>query len=507
VNHSNGDSYLYTYDAVGNRLTETTQNTVNNYQYDSANRLTSVNSVNYTFDDNGNLLSDGTNTYTYDSANRLISVSNQSSVDSYQYNGLGDRLVQNNTQYTLDLNSGLTQVLDDGTSTYTYGLGRISQTNTDTEYFLGDALGSVRQMTDTAGEITLVKNYAPYGTTSQSAGDSQSAYGFTGEYTDSTGNIYLRARYYNPLEGRFMSRDTWEGNYNSPQSLNRWNYVEGNPINYTDPSGNMPETNKQILIGTLPNLQNFQFLTSEINILNFILGDCPPNSKPINTRSDIRYDLTGYLALSMSKHGQDARVKAIAYQLKLANLYGKVSDLARTALWVSAYRAFEKLEGGGKEWDIKIEIQQKLRDGIVLCGEKNNCRWLDYSTPGNIHFGYVAGLAKIDYFAAALVGGLLEQKDLFDNNLPLEPLYCFQNALPGFCDNPADQAAVDFGYKLAVNYKNGISDQQLRQELQSNGMNNFQKPPSGFIPPYRAAPESNIYGPDYFNCYACKKDD
>jgi hypothetical protein len=51
------------------------------------------------------------------------------------------------------LNAGLTQVLDDGTSTYTYGLGRISQTNTVTEYFLGDALGSVRQMTDTAGEI------------------------------------------------------------------------------------------------------------------------------------------------------------------------------------------------------------------------------------------------------------------------------------------------------------------------------------------------------------------
>jgi hypothetical protein len=58
------------------------------------------------------------------------------------------------TNYTLDLNSGLTQVLTDGTNTYTYGPstgsgGRISQeqSGNDPEYFLTDALGSVRQMT------------------------------------------------------------------------------------------------------------------------------------------------------------------------------------------------------------------------------------------------------------------------------------------------------------------------------------------------------------------------
>jgi hypothetical protein len=49
--------------------------------------------------------------------------------------------------------------------------------------------------------------------------------------------MYLRARYYSPAQGRFVSRDVWEGNYNNPLSLNKWGYVEGNPINYTDPSG------------------------------------------------------------------------------------------------------------------------------------------------------------------------------------------------------------------------------------------------------------------------------
>ena len=93
-----------------------------------------------------NLLNDGQNEYVYDSANRLISVSNQSTVSSYQYNGLGDRLSQTMngvpTNYTLDLNAGLTQVLSDGTTTYTYGLGRISQQSGNMhEYFLGDAVG------------------------------------------------------------------------------------------------------------------------------------------------------------------------------------------------------------------------------------------------------------------------------------------------------------------------------------------------------------------------------
>ena len=114
------------------------------------------------FDDNGNLVNDGANTYVYDSSNRLVSVN---ATETYSYNGLGDRLTQNGTQYVLDLNAGLTQVLNDGTNSYLYGLGRISQTNSETEYFLGDALGSVRQLIDSTGEITLVNTYEPYGNT------------------------------------------------------------------------------------------------------------------------------------------------------------------------------------------------------------------------------------------------------------------------------------------------------------------------------------------------------
>ena len=70
---------------------------------------------------------------------------------------------------------------------------RIAQTNTATEYFLGDALGSVRQLTDSVGKVTLANSYAPYGTVTAVNGSGQSAYGFTGETTDVSGLTYLRA--------------------------------------------------------------------------------------------------------------------------------------------------------------------------------------------------------------------------------------------------------------------------------------------------------------------------
>jgi len=140
--------------------------------------------------------------------------------------------------YTLDLNSGLTQVLSDGTNTYLYGIGRIAQVNTTTEYFMGDALGSVRQLTDAQGEITLANAYEPYGVLAQTAGNAQTSYGFTNEYT-SQGLIYLRSRTYNPSIGRFLTKDTWLGDANNPITFNHWQYANANPVVNIDPSGHI----------------------------------------------------------------------------------------------------------------------------------------------------------------------------------------------------------------------------------------------------------------------------
>jgi hypothetical protein len=86
ANYSTGDYYHYTYDAVGNRETQTTSinglSTTVIYQYDIANRLMHVDGVEYVWDANGNLLNDGVKAYTYDSANRLTSVNGPSSTVS-----------------------------------------------------------------------------------------------------------------------------------------------------------------------------------------------------------------------------------------------------------------------------------------------------------------------------------------------------------------------------------------------------------------------------------------
>ena len=63
---------------------------------------------------------------------------------------------------------GLAQVLletSGGTTVaYAYGLGRLSQIEgTDAEWFLGDALGSVRQIVDDDGDVVLARDYAPFG--------------------------------------------------------------------------------------------------------------------------------------------------------------------------------------------------------------------------------------------------------------------------------------------------------------------------------------------------------
>jgi RHS repeat-associated protein len=60
---------------------------------------------------------------------------------------------------------------------------------------------------------------------------------YTGEQNDPNGLVYLRARYYDPAVGRFLSSDPWMGMVRYPQSLNRYVYVLNNPCNLVDPWG------------------------------------------------------------------------------------------------------------------------------------------------------------------------------------------------------------------------------------------------------------------------------
>ena len=144
------------------------------------------------------------------------------------------------TKYTLDtstslsagLAAGLTQVLDDGAFTYLYGNGRVAQYDaTGAQYFLGDTLGSVRQMVDSSGEMLLAQSYEPYGDILSKQGEGSSIFQFTGEVRDVTGLTYLRARYLDSRTGRFIQVDP------SKIERNLYLYTNANPVNHTDPTG------------------------------------------------------------------------------------------------------------------------------------------------------------------------------------------------------------------------------------------------------------------------------
>jgi RHS repeat-associated protein len=235
-------SYAYSYDAVGNRLTQDANGTRTTYSYDNANRLTSVNGQAYTWDNNGNLVSDGLLTYSYDQANRLKQVTQGANTYTFAYNGVGDRLSQTvgitTTRYLLDPGAGLTQVLADGTNTYLYGNGRLAQYQAEMQYFGADGLGSVRQLYDASGMVAANTRYDPYGNLISQSGEATSVFGYTGEQWDAaTGLEYLRARYYSSAQGRFITEDTAAGNDTLPQSLHLYSYAWDNPISLADPSG------------------------------------------------------------------------------------------------------------------------------------------------------------------------------------------------------------------------------------------------------------------------------
>jgi RHS repeat-associated protein len=77
----------------------------------------------------------------------------------------------------------------------------------------------------------------PFGNLLSSVGEGASVFQFTGEYRDGTGLTYLRVRYLDNDQGRFLSKDMWAGDYQQPMSYNSWLYVYANPVIYVDPSG------------------------------------------------------------------------------------------------------------------------------------------------------------------------------------------------------------------------------------------------------------------------------
>jgi len=232
----------YIYDPVGNRLSKVAGGSTS-YTYDRADRITTAGGTPTTVDANGNLIANGADTFAFDQANRMTSATVAASTEAYVYDGDGTRFsrqvgVNSPIRYVSDVARGLPVTVDDGTRKYVYGFGlAYGVVGSTIEVYHADNLGSVRALTEAGGAVQARFRTDEWGVPTFVSGSSSQPYGFTGEPVDATALIYLRSRYYDAALGRFTTRDTWTGFLGSPQTLNRYSYVSGNPTTRTDPSG------------------------------------------------------------------------------------------------------------------------------------------------------------------------------------------------------------------------------------------------------------------------------
>ncbi|WP_291782247.1 RHS repeat-associated core domain-containing protein [Luteibacter sp.] len=103
-------------------------------------------------------------------------------------------------------------------------------------YYYTDPEGTVLATANEQGEILTRSDRRPYG--EQVMGITQSGPGFTGHVEDpDSGLIYMQARYYDPLAGRFISPDPLRPGPSLTFKFNRYVYAANNPLTYLDPSG------------------------------------------------------------------------------------------------------------------------------------------------------------------------------------------------------------------------------------------------------------------------------
>ncbi len=236
----------YEYDQVGNR---TFSHLATGQVHDAANRLLGDSRSSYTYDANGNVTrieDNATNaqtTYDWDVEDRLVAMHTSIQTVTFRYDPLGRRIEKGSlgtARYIYDQEDILESL--DGTnalaSRYSHGprvdepLARRGISGTPAYYVL-DGLASVTDLANVSGQSTATQRYDSNGRPLTNSTNAE--YSFTGrEWDPETRLLYLRARYYDPMMGRFLSEDPIGF---SGSGVNDYVYVYDNPVNMVDPFG------------------------------------------------------------------------------------------------------------------------------------------------------------------------------------------------------------------------------------------------------------------------------
>ena len=244
----NGASVCYAYDKAGNRIRKTDAQGETRYLYNEKNQLTAEESPadrkQFSYDRQGGIIEEknlaGIRRFSYNSRHQQTRVETETgSVQENRYDaeGLRFELLENGRRTSFVYHDG--ELLQEegreeqGTS-YHLGAGMEAfRRGQELSYYHRDEQLSTVFVTDGQGEIRNSYQYDAFGIPLETTEQLNNRIRYTGQqYDDVTGQYYLRARYYNPVAGRFMQEDVYQGD-----GLNLYAYCGNNPVVYDDPSG------------------------------------------------------------------------------------------------------------------------------------------------------------------------------------------------------------------------------------------------------------------------------
>jgi RHS repeat-associated protein len=215
--------------------------------YNNLNQVTNLSGQSFTYDANGNLLSDGQRNYTWDAENRLVGITypgQPGQQTSFTYDGLRRRTAISSTPAGgggavttsyLWCGARICQARDASNAVTRgyYSEGELVPGTSPQPYYYGtDQLGSVRRAF-ASSTMAPAYGYDPYGNALQGTAP-LTDFGYAGMLYNADSGLYLtQYRAYNPAIGRWLSRDPL-GESTDP-AANLYDYVGGNPISRRDP--------------------------------------------------------------------------------------------------------------------------------------------------------------------------------------------------------------------------------------------------------------------------------
>ncbi|MGQ0603126.1 MAG: RHS repeat-associated core domain-containing protein, partial [Anaerolineales bacterium] len=323
-------------------------------------------------------------------------------------------------------------------------------------YFLhSDHLGSTSMTTDINANVVGQQRYYAYGEPRTPSGTLHTDRRFTGQREETNlGSLYdFNARMYSPLIGRFVSADTLVPDPSNSGTLNRYAFVLNNPIKNIDPTGHEPCESGSGL-------------------------DCKGGTRNGARRSVDRRNLTSWMPRALTYFAnhpkirsiQEANARAIAAHVPVAG--------------VSTFPEFAGLVQDNAPLDIKRRIESEFQRGPVKLADE----WYEYTTPGNIAYGFYGTAAGYDSATLHVGAGVAQAKDY----------HVDKDGPPGqwefLLDTYDDYYAIDFGIQLYRNYY--APDGMLTQDEFVTALSTYE---------YRSALAVKVgpmdYQPGYENMY------